>query len=204
MLWYYFQKGGWIMYPLALLSLFALGFVLERWQYFRRLNTDPHLWFQSLKFPLQKDFLTGLKNHPLASVLKAMWAERDRLSPKELESLAQEEAEYEIHGLEKNLKALGVIAVLSPLLGLLGTVWGIMKAFHQTAEATQVDPTRLAGGIWEALITTFVGLSIAIPTWALYYYFENRLNRTAFQLEFFSSRFLRLADSPAPKGNEQP
>ncbi len=187
------------MYPLALLSIVALGLALERLFYYRRLRSDPHVWFQKMNFPPSPNFLAGLKNHPLAVVLKSLWEQKSQVSKKDLEAIAQEEAEHEIHGLEKNLKALGVIAVLCPLIGLLGTVWGIMKAFHQTAEATQVNPAQLAGGIWEALITTFVGLAIAIPTWAIYYFFEHRMNRTAFQLEFFSSRFLRMAELPSKK-----
>lgn len=197
MLWHYFQKGGFLMYPLLLFSIVSTGLILERFFYFLRRKADIHSWFKDLPGMFQQGNghrelpWETIKRHPVAAVLSALWYHRD-FSRKDLEALAQEEAEGQLQLLERNLKPLGVIAVLSPLVGLLGTVWGIMKAFHQTAEATSVNPALLAGGIWEALITTFAGLSIAIPTWIAYYFFENLVNRYVFQMEFYSGRFLRL------------
>lgn len=184
------------MYPLVVFSIVALGLALERLYYFIRLKINIHQWFDQLGKTPEGDTqavdsqLDSLKKHPMKQVLASLWHERD-LSRKDLEALAAEESEEQLQYLEKNLKPLSVIAILSPLVGLLGTVWGIMKAFAKTHDATQVDPTLLAGGIWEALITTFVGLAIAIPTWLVYYYFSSRVDRQVFLMEFFSSRFIR-------------
>lgn len=199
MLGEYIQKGGFLLIPLMLFSVVALGLILERLNYFRKLKADVHGWFLSLVYgnsaisQVLPEAFDTLGNHPIKGVLFALWQERS-LSRQDLEALAREEAERELQLLERNLKPLGVIAILSPLLGLLGTVWGIMKAFHETAGGSHVEPTLLAGGIWEALITTFVGLAIAIPSWLAYYYFESKVNKFAFQLEFYSSRFLRYLD----------
>ena len=184
------------MYPLVLFSIVALGLALERLIYFVRLKVNIHQWFETLETTTKGDSqevesqIESLKKHPIKNVLSSLWKERT-LGRKDLEALAQEESEEQLQFLEQNLKPLSVIAILAPLVGLLGTVWGIMKAFMRTHDAANVDPTLLAGGIWEALITTFVGLAIAIPTWAIYYYFTSRVDRQVFLMEFFSSRFLR-------------
>lgn len=197
MLWTYFQKGGWVMYPLLIFSIVALGLSLERLWFYRCLKVKIETWFDKLTGHAPKavgnsfeKLLPLLKSHPVRTFLLKIWQHRD-LSREELNALAFEEAEAQLQDLEKNLKPLSVIATLAPLVGLLGTVLGIMKAFLKTNEAAQVDPTLLAGGIWEALITTFVGLAIAIPTWALYYYFSAKVERQAFHLEYFGSRFVR-------------
>lgn len=184
------------MYPLVVFSIVALGLALERLYYFIRLKINIHQWFDNLAQTPDGDSravdsqLGSLDNHPMKQILASLWHERG-LSRKDLEALATEESEEQLQYLEKNLKPLSVIAILSPLVGLLGTVWGIMKAFSKTHDAAQVDPTLLAGGIWEALITTFVGLAIAIPTWLIYYYFSSQVDRQVFLMEFFSSRFIR-------------
>lgn len=185
------------MYPLLVFSIVALGLALERFWFYRRLRVDVNDWFEQLTKHTATAVGTSfeklvelLKKHPLRIFLNKIWQHRE-LSREDLSAYAQEEAEAQLQSLEKNLKPLSVIATLAPLLGLLGTVLGIMKAFLKTHEATQVDPTLLAGGIWEALITTFVGLAIAIPTWAVYYYFSSQVERQAFHLEYFGSRFVR-------------
>lgn len=184
------------MVPLILFSLVAMGLILERLQYFLRLKVDLHGWFEGLsRIPggdskALPEYLQKLKKHPLKNILTSLWTDRN-LGRSDLEALAQEEAEEKLQDLERNLKPLSVIAILSPLLGLLGTVLGIMRAFMETQDAGRVDPTLLASGIWQALITTFFGLAIAIPVWLLYYYFTSRVDRQVFLMEFFSSRFLR-------------
>ena len=184
------------MYPLALFSIVALGLALERLYYYLRLKVNIPQWFDRFDKIPEGDGkavvaqLGSLKNHPMKEILTSLWQERS-LSRKDLEALAQEESEEQLQFLEKNLKSLSVIALLSPLVGLMGTVWGIMKAFMMTHDASKVDPTLLAGGIWEALITTFVGLAIAIPTWLIFYYLSSRVDRQVFLMEFFSSRFIR-------------
>lgn len=191
----YFQKGGILIYPLTLCSIFALTLILERFFYLRKFNFRISKWFQLITSQKSSDEiktqLNQSKSHPVFNVLLAMWSNRD-FDQKALEAVALEEAEKELQRLQKNLRPLGVIATLAPLMGLLGTVLGIMKAFLMTAEAGKVDPVLLAGGIWEALITTCVGLAIAIPCWAAYYYFESRIEKITFMMEYYSSKFLRF------------
>ena len=89
----------------------------------------------------------------------------------------------EISGLRKNLRAMEVIATISPLMGLLGTVIGMVKAFNKVAQYKgQVDPSLLAGGIWEALLTTAAGLALAIPVVIMLNYFERKVDAISFLL----------------------
>ena len=89
----------------------------------------------------------------------------------------------EISGLRKNLRAMEVIATISPLMGLLGTVIGMVKAFNKVAQYKgQVDPSLLAGGIWEALLTTAAGLALAIPVVIMLNYFERKVEAISFLL----------------------
>jgi biopolymer transport protein ExbB len=188
----YFQKGGMLMYPLLLCSLFALTLIMERFFYYRKFKINLGSWFDDLiKKPDQINQKLQNYPHPVSRVLEEI-NQNQESDKKDLEIIAQESAEKELQKLQRNLKPLGVIATLAPLIGLLGTVMGIMKAFLKTAESGKVDPTLLAGGIWEALITTCAGLIIAIPCWAFYYYFESRVDRLTFLMEYFSSRFLRF------------
>lgn len=98
-----------------------------------------------------------------------------------------------IRQLEKNLRGLAIIGNITPLLGLLGTVTGMIKAFIKIQElGGRVDASVLAGGIWEALITTAAGLSIAIPTLVAYHYLEGRVDNISSQMKDTASEFLEI------------
>jgi biopolymer transport protein ExbB len=102
----------------------------------------------------------------------------------------------EIRNLESYLRGLEVIANLSPLLGLLGTVLGMIKAFARLESAgTKVDPAILAGGIWEALLTTAFGLSVAIPALAAFYILEGQVENVRAQMKDATIRVLGILSS---------
>jgi len=116
--------------------------------------------------------------HPIAKVLTTTIESctNSRFSVEDIETEVSRIGSREIKDLERYLRGLEVIANLSPLLGLLGTVLGMIKAFAKLETAgTKVDPTILAGGIWEALLTTAFGLSVAIPALAAFYLFEGKV-----------------------------
>jgi biopolymer transport protein ExbB len=94
----------------------------------------------------------------------------------------------ELNSLNKNLHILELIGRIAPLLGLLGTVLGMVVAFRQVASARgAVDPSLLAGGIWEALITTVAGLCVAIPAMVLHHFFEDKVNSFAYFMKHYGS-----------------
>jgi len=123
---------------------------------------------------------------PISPILKAGILKYDRPRPQIKEAI-EDASLYEIPKLEKNLTALATIAHVSPLLGLLGTVTGMVRCF-QTIQAKStsfhpVSPGDLAGGIWEALLTTVAGLVVAIPTFVAYNYLVSRINNFVVEME---------------------
>jgi len=96
----------------------------------------------------------------------------------EMEKAVEDAGQREVKRLSANLKPLVVIGMIAPLLGLLGTVWGMIEAFRVVATGEGLgDPTKLAGGISQALVTTAAGLVVAIPAQAAYYYYRSRIDR---------------------------
>ncbi|MFA6217218.1 MAG: MotA/TolQ/ExbB proton channel family protein [Candidatus Omnitrophota bacterium] len=191
-LWSLFSSGGPIMWPIMLCSVFGVAIVLEKFWYLHTITLDSQSFLDSIlekikRHQIQEALqLCDKTQSPLAHILKAgiLKYDRPRLQIKE----AIEDASlYVIPKLEKNLSALATIAHICPLLGLLGTVTGMVRCFQLIqAKATvlaPVSPGELAGGIWEALLTTIAGLIIAIPAYVLYNYLVSRVNNAILEME---------------------
>ncbi len=180
------SQGGFIMYILLSLSVLAVAIMLHKAVEFYRLGLrrlsfiEPVI--EDLKNYQHKEALTRLNavRNPVARVLSAtiLSSSRHDLNDGHLRSEISRVASEEIQKLESWLRGLSAIAHLSPLLGLLGTVMGMISAFIAIEGATGgVSPALLAGGIWEALLTTAFGLSIAIPAMAAFYFLEGEVDR---------------------------
>jgi len=185
-------KGGWLMWPIVLCSVFSLAIIIDKLIYFLKIRINSGIFFaQVLDFIKRSNFKEAIelcegRRTPLTNTLKAALLNYDR--PKELIKEAVDEASlYEIPKLEKNLNFLATIAHVSPLLGLLGTVTGMIRCFYiiqeKTAAFGSVNPADLAGGIWEALLTTAFGLSVAIPSYIAYNYFVSKVNFNVLEME---------------------
>jgi biopolymer transport protein ExbB len=191
----YFLKGGLLMYPLAACSLIALAVILEKAVHFARarsakgqaeavlqaaregrLEQAQALCAQS-PGPQTRLFAAALesRNLPRADIENAL----SRLGSRELKRLS-----HRLHWLE-------LVGRIAPMLGLTGTVTGLTRAFRTVAALKQVtDPSLLASGIWEALITTIAGLFIGIPALIAYHLFDNRLRALAFELKTSSEELV--------------
>jgi len=191
-LWQVFVAGGPIMWPILLCSLFALTIIVERLLYIYWVKVDTQEFLgkilDKMKHHQVKDALEvcdGTKS-PVSNILKAGILKYDRPRPQIKESI-EDASLHEIPKLEKNLSALATIAHVSPLLGLLGTVTGMVRCFQTIqAKATSfhpVSPGDLAGGIWEALLTTVAGLIVAIPAFVAYNYLVSRINNYILEME---------------------
>ena len=184
-LWQVFLAGGPVMWPILLCSIFALAIILEKFWYLHKKAIDTQEFLNSILEKMKRrdtkealGLCDGIKS-PVANILKAGILKYDRPKPQIVEAI-EDASLYEIPRLEKNLTALATIAHVSPLLGLLGTVTGMVRCF-QTIQAKStsfhpVSPGDLAGGIWEALLTTVAGLIVAIPTFVAYNYLVSRIN----------------------------
>lgn len=177
-------KGGPVMVVLLLVSVVALAIILVKLFQFARARLGRTAFIDPVIVALgrgERDaVLTALRNetHPVARVMETavITGSNARLTADDRAAEIARVGTAEIRNLESYLRGLEVIANLSPLLGLLGTVLGMIGAFSKLeAAGSKVDPALLAGGIWEALLTTAFGLVIAIPALAAYYMYEGRV-----------------------------
>lgn len=184
-------KGGILMWPIFLCSVIAFSVILERFYYFHRSTLNvPNLLTRIKKMLIDGNseeaerFAQGLPG-PVAHIVGIGIHLGPRShSPEEKDKIISQAGSSELKKLEKHLRTLGIIAHIAPLLGLLGTVMGMIGAFMKIQElGGQVDASVLAGGIWEALITTAAGLSVAIPTMVAYHYFEGRVDDFSTQMK---------------------
>ena len=181
------EKGGPVMFILLGFSVFAFAIIFIKLIQFlsaalSRTNKIEKIILKLNSTNSKKllDEIQKIKN-PMARILEVViLTKSDRRFDKESrEAEISRIISIEIRNLENYLGGLEVVASISPLLGLFGTVLGMIKAFLNLEKAgSQVDPALLAGGIWEALLTTAFGLAIAIPALAAYHLFENKISNT--------------------------
>lgn len=199
--------GGWLMIPIAILSVIALIVIIERWRVITKSSmkmegflNDVHDMLtegnvrQAIRYCEQTD-------KPLSRIL-VKGLQRLGRPIKEIEDAIMSAGKQEAYRLESKMDWLATIAGVAPLLGFLGTVTGMIEAFQQiqTMEG-QVNPSMLAGGIWEALITTAFGLMVGIIAYGFYNFLLTKINRKIFELEAASTDFIDLLQTPAPKKN---
>ena len=199
--WKVFVAGGPIMWPILLSSIWALAIILEKLWFLRRIRIDADNFLRGIleKIKQQKieEAIEECDNtrSPIGQILKAGILKHGRLR-QEIKEAIEDASLYEIPILEKNLNALATIAHISPLLGLLGTVTGMVRCFQtiqlKTTSAHPVSPGDLAGGIWEALLTTVFGLVVAIPAFIAYNYLVSKVNGTILEMEKASTELVNL------------
>jgi biopolymer transport protein ExbB len=190
-------NGGPLMFPIALCSVIALAFVVERSIHLRDGELGSRRYGKGVLDALSnggpKAALDFCKrgSKPLGRVLAA-GIERFQSPVIELEKAVEDAGAREVKRLNANLKPLVVVGMIAPLLGLLGTVWGMIEAFSSIALNSGLGkPELLAGGISQALITTAAGLTVAIPTQAAYFWFRGRIDRFVRRSE---DHYLELRD----------
>ena len=196
-------RGGSVMVVLLLLSLAGVSIVLVKLHQFIRLRIWSRGWLEDvLSSARAGDTARALAvaretPGPIARVLTIALTERERndLSAEAIREEVQCAGDAEIGSLESKLRGLEVIGSLAPLLGLLGTVLGMIRAFMRLEEAgTRVDPSLLSGGIWEALLTTAVGIAVAVPAMAALAWFESQVDRVRRGMSHAVTRILNAPD----------
>ena len=180
--------GGWLMVPILLCSVLALAIVAERFWALKQEKVVPaglvaQVWKLHQKQELNNDRIRLLRDSsPLGRILAAglINMQHDRDVMKEA---IEETGRQVVLELERFLNTLGTIASITPLLGLLGTVIGMIKVFSAITAQGVGNPAVLAGGISEALITTAAGLSVAIPSLMFYRYFRGKVDMLVIRME---------------------
>lgn len=183
------KAGGWLMVPIIGCSIIALAIVLERlWTLQRHRVLPPELtrqvWEWVSRNELNHKHIQSLQaGSPLGQILSAGLANRDRDRQIMKESI-EDTGRHVVYELERYLSLLGTIAAISPLLGLLGTVTGMVRIFAAISTTDAVgNPAALAGGISEALLTTVGGLLVAIPALVAYRFLRDRVDGLVVDME---------------------
>lgn len=180
--------GGWLMAPILLCSTLALAIIIERFWTLRRSKVTPEGLSATVedwaaKHELDQTHLTKLRaESPLGRIFASALINRKR-SRDIIKEAVEDTGRHVVHDLERFLNTLGTIAGISPLLGLLGTVIGMIKVFSAIMISGVGDANVLAGGISEALITTAAGLTVAIPSYFFYRFFRGMVAEYVISME---------------------
>lgn len=200
---YYFLdsiiKGGWVMLPLMACSLLSLTIIIQRliWGPTKERVIPTNLLNEAIRLINNKKIeelvsLCRMSNSAFAKILEAALLNLNK-PHSEITEAVETIGKKEAMSLEQNLSTLNTIAGISPLLGLLGTVFGMITTFNVIKTHGTGDPGLMAGGIAEALITTATGLTIAIPSLFFYRYFNNKIKKLIVDLETTILSLIRLA-----------
>ena len=198
------MAGGWAMVPILICSAVALAIVLERcWTLRRRAVLPPGLggevreWARSAKLdPAHLEQLAA--GSPLGELLASALAVRNR--PREqIKERLEDTGRHVVHRMERYLNTLGTIALIGPLLGLFGTVVGLIRMFMEVMGGGMADPAKMAGGIGEALVCTASGLTVAIPAYVLHRYFRARVAGYCVEMEKQATMLLDDLTPAAPR-----
>ncbi|MGD8559920.1 MAG: MotA/TolQ/ExbB proton channel family protein [Gammaproteobacteria bacterium] len=182
------KAGGWLMVPIILCSIVAVAIIGERlWALQRKKVIPKHLvaqiWHWHSMGQLKEEQITQIrKSSPLGRVLAAGLSNMHHSRDVMKESI-EEIGRHQVHDMERYLNTLGTIAAITPLLGLLGTVIGMIKVFSVITAQGVGNPTVLSGGISEALITTAAGLSVGIPSLMFHRYLRGRVEELVVSME---------------------
>jgi biopolymer transport protein ExbB len=193
-----------MMYLIMLSSVLAFSVVLERVYSLNKAKIDANKFMNEITAVLKRNKvieaieMCNATPGPIAHIVKAGILKHDRSRP-EIKEAVEEAAGLEIPRLEKHLSVLATIAHITPLLGLLGTVTGMIKSFQSIQQKalamTPVNPGDLAGGIWEALLATVAGLAVAIPAYVAYNYLTSQVDGVVYDMETSATDLVNLLSS---------
>jgi len=181
--------GGWVMWPILLCSVVSLGIICERFWTLRTEKIMPRqlmaeVWNLYRKNQLTPQHLPQMRRNSPLGVVLAAGIKNHRHGREVMKESIEQAGRAVVHQMGKYLNTLGTIASISPYLGLLGSVLGMIKVFSAFSETSGVaNPSHLAGGISEILITTAAGLAVAIPSLMFHRYFDGRVDELALLLE---------------------
>lgn len=199
-------KGGYVMYPIVACSVIALAVFIERWYVLRYSRERIRKYLRVVRKLLSQRDLRGLLElssrhpNPASRIILAGLKKYFNGHPREAREAMENVASFELPFFEKRLSTLVVVANISPLLGLLGTVTGMIRTFAVIAAVGVGKPTEMAGGISEALLTTAAGLSVAIPTVVMHHYLSHLSESIVGDIERVAGEVLEVIESaPLPK-----
>ena len=182
------KAGGWLMFPIIACSIIAFGIILERfWTLQSKKVTPRHLvatiWHWVKEGQLERSKIEEISKQSALGKILAAGLNNRHLDRERIKESIEETGRQVVHEMERFLNTLGTIAAISPLLGLLGTVIGMIKVFNAITSSGVGNAAPLAGGISQALITTAAGLSVAIVALMFHRYFRGRVDELVVKME---------------------
>lgn len=201
--WEFLESGGPVMVPIAICSVVALAFAMERLLFLRPQKVvaagvgEVVELLGSGQVAEAQGRARALEG-PAARILAA-GLRRQGMALEDIERGMEDQGKKEVEKLRSNIRPLQLIAAVTPLLGLLGTVMGIQDSFHLVVRAGLGKPEYLASGMEEALVTTIAGLTVAIPTLLVAYYLNGRVRRLMLQVDELLSPVLEMLTAPVPE-----
>lgn len=194
------QAGGWLMIPIILCSVISAAICVERFWALRRQQIAPRnllaqVWNWIKNSELDAKRMRDLKNGSSLGQILAAGITNHRRGRDIMKESIEEVASHVVHELERYLNTLGTVAAITPLLGLLGTVIGMIRVFTSIKLEGTGNAAVLAGGISEALITTAAGLTVAIPSLFFYRFFQRRINELAVSMEQEALKLIEVMHS---------
>ena len=199
-------KGGPIMVPIILLSIIGLALILERFWTLWRIRLDIPRFAQEIFFSVERgQFQKALERcekvrHPIADVFKLGILNR-ALKREEIEKMMEREGDDQVQYLERYLGALLIIVGVEPMLGFLGTIVGLIQAFMAWEQlGSNITVNVLAAGIYQAMITTAAGLSVAIPAYILYHLIVGKIKSHAQEITYYGNELIDILARPREGG----
>lgn len=196
-IWDLLVKGGWVMVPIALLSILAVYFFFERLIAIRKAGKSNPYFFNAIK-----DFIYDAKLDAAKALCKSTNSPVSRMVEKGIERIGKPISEiekslenigrYEVSKLERNLKILGIVAGMAPMLGFIGTILGVIKIFYDISLSENITIGVIASGLYVKMITSAAGLIVGVLAYAGYHYLNILLDKVIFRLEDSSLEFMDL------------
>lgn len=193
-----------MMYLIIMTSILAFAVIIERIYNLSKAKIDATKFMEEITTVLKRNKVIEAIEKcnktpgPVAHIVKAGILKHDRSKP-EIKEAVEEAAQLEIPRLERHLPILATISHIAPLLGLLGTVSGMIKAFQviqtKAMALAPVNPGDLAGGIWESLLATLAGLTVAIPTYVAYNYLVSQVDLFVYDMERSATDLVNILSS---------
>ncbi len=193
-------KGGWLMLFILIASLIALAIIIDRYRVIRKSKMNVPAFLVKIRGMVKRNDISGAisycieESSPTANIIKK-GLKKYHLGRERVKEAIENAGRQEVSKLEKGLAVLATIAGVAPLLGFLGTVTGMIAAFMKIQDLQgAANPNDLAGGIWEALITTAFGLAVGIVAYTFYNYFVSKINKLVLDMEVVSNDVVDILD----------
>jgi len=200
-------KGGWLMYPIAILSIIAVYIAIERYLTIKRATKEEENFMAQIRDFVLNDNIDAAKDlcsntdNPIARMVEK-GISRIGKSIKNIEVSIENVGKLEIYKLEKGMPTLATISGVAPMIGFLGTVLGMIRAFYNMSMAgNNIEPGLLASGIYEALITTATGLAVGILAYVMYNILVSMIEKVVYKMEATAMEFMDLLHEPVEKIN---